>query len=177
MIELQYRSNTQQLIHAAYLYMQYSLSNIQWRLITILTAFGSLALLPYYWQGHYLNFYWVLAHIFLVIGVFGRYRLSKLLIRKGMHRDDLDNQTIHVEMTMDGIHYWSESAGLIDDSAKWEDIPLVMETANGYVIIAPCGRFIWIPFSAFADLHGHHAVRQLFNDKHIRVESHPEWSC
>lgn len=177
MIELSYQSDTGQIIRAAFLYFDYHLSNFYWQTLTVLVTIGTLFLIPYYWTGIHLDAYWILIHLIVICVVFGRYRLSRLFISKGMVRSDIDNKAIHINLMHDKIEYKAETTALHDDIAEWKKVPLVLEAANGYVVVAPCGRFIWIPFSAFSNTHTHHVVRQLFHEKHIRVAHHPEWSC
>ncbi|MAZ43719.1 MAG: hypothetical protein CMF48_00880 [Legionellales bacterium] len=177
MIEIQYRSDGLQMARAAILYVQYHLSSFVWKLITVVAALGTAVSLPYYYTSADLNAYIVLIHLCAVAFIFGRYRIYESLIHKNMRRHSIHNQPIHVVFSDDGIKYSSDSDALHDDEAKWQDIPMVLEPTNGYIIVAPCGRFVWIPYDAFDSAHTHRSVKQLFSEKHLRIEPHPEWTC
>lgn len=177
MITINYRSDGKQMMQAAILYIQYHLSSFHWQVATWITALATIALIPFYWQSQSLDAYWVLIHLGVVIFVFGRYRIYHSLIKKNMKRHPIHDKEIQVTFTDEGMQYKSNSDALADDEARWAEIPMILETSNGYIIIAPCGRFVWLPLAAFDTLHTLKAVRELFAEKHVRVENHPEWSC
>jgi hypothetical protein len=177
MIELKYQSKRPEFIRAAFLYCDYHLSNFYWNTLTALTALGTLAMMPVYWAGSHLDAYWVLLHLATITAVFGRYRLSRSLIRRNMNHSAIDQKAITLQLTDETITYDGEGDALDDNAARWDEIPMILETLNGYIIVVPRGQFIWMPFSSFDSPDTHKVIRRLFSEKGIRIEAHKEWSC
>ena len=177
MIEIRYRSDGAQMARAAILYVQYHLSSFSWKAVTLSAGIGTLAAIPYYWMSRDLNAYWALIHLCSIVFIFGRHKIYRALIRKNMRRHPIHDIPIHIVLTSEHLKYSSDSHHLHDDEAPWEKVPMILQAENGYVIVAPCSRFVWLPFSATDGPEQLAAIEQFFSEKNIRIEPHPEWTC
>lgn len=140
-----------------------------------MVGLGTLALLPVYWMGSHLDAYAILLHLVIILFVFERYRLYKSMIFRNMHRRPIHDKDIHLHLNDTGITYSGDSHALEDGQANWAQIPLILETANGYIFILPRGHFMWLPFSAVSEMLP--KIQAFLEEKALHIEKHPEWSC
>ncbi|MES2211788.1 MAG: hypothetical protein V4490_01445 [Pseudomonadota bacterium] len=171
MIELHYPLKRQAILNDLLRYLHHRLSHPIYKMLTYIVGIGTLALLPYYYLAWDLDAYWVMLHILIVVITFGRYRIARMLIRKGIMRAPWSEHWVRLTICDKELSYKIDMEGGVEHTILLNKLAKVYDFGDAWIIFAPGKGLIWIPFSVFPDRASLTTVKRSLQSHDVPVET------